>query len=151
MNNTYFEAKVRFPMTMENGTQKQVTESYIIDAQSFAEAEAHLTKEMTLYGINDFKVTSLRITNYSKIVPDNNEDSTGSWFKVKLNIITLNERTGREEKKPIYWLIQALDIDKARRIANERMGQVMCDYTCEAVSETKITEVYLHSPFTSHE
>lgn len=36
----WFETKVRFDKTMENGTVKKVTEHYLVDALSFTEAEA---------------------------------------------------------------------------------------------------------------
>ena len=36
----WFETKVRYDKTMDNGAQKKVTESYMVDALSFTEAEA---------------------------------------------------------------------------------------------------------------
>lgn len=41
----WFETKVRFDKTMENGTVKKVTEHYLVDALSFTEAERVLTKK----------------------------------------------------------------------------------------------------------
>lgn len=35
----WFECKVRFDKTMENGSIKKVTEAYLVDAVSFTEAE----------------------------------------------------------------------------------------------------------------
>lgn len=36
----WFETKVRYDKTMENGAIKKVTEAYMVDALSFTEAEA---------------------------------------------------------------------------------------------------------------
>ena len=44
---TWFECKIRYEKTMENGMQKKVTEPYLVDALSFTEAEARIIEEMT--------------------------------------------------------------------------------------------------------
>ena len=49
---TWFECKIRYEKTMENGMQKKVTEPYLVDALSFTEAEAriiHLSQENLQY------------------------------------------------------------------------------------------------------
>ena len=45
---SWFETKVRYEKDMENGMQKFVTEQYVVEALSFTEAEASITKEMQL-------------------------------------------------------------------------------------------------------
>ena len=44
---TWFECKIRYEKTMENGMNKKVTEPYLVDALSFTEAEARIIEEMT--------------------------------------------------------------------------------------------------------
>ena len=47
---TWFECKIRYEKTMENGMQKKVTEPYLVDALSFTEAAVsytHLTLPTT--------------------------------------------------------------------------------------------------------
>ena len=39
---TWFECKIRYEKTMENGMNKKVTEPYLVDALSFTEAEARI-------------------------------------------------------------------------------------------------------------
>ena len=38
----WFETKVRYDKTMENGSIKKVTEAFMVDALSFTEAEARI-------------------------------------------------------------------------------------------------------------
>ena len=43
----WFETKVKYDKTMlDTGAIKSVTEPYLVDALSFTEADAHITKEM---------------------------------------------------------------------------------------------------------
>lgn len=136
-----FECGIRYNKTLENGQEKKVTELYIVDALSFSEAEERITKEMSAYG--EFEVVSEKITNYSEPVSSNNTEAD-LWYKVKVNLITLDEKTYKEKKTPLYLLVQAKNIDDARRLTNEHMKNSVLDWNCEAVSETKIVEVFLY-------
>ena len=46
---SWFETKVRYDKTMEDGQNKKVTEAYTVEALSFSEAESAITKEMSHY------------------------------------------------------------------------------------------------------
>ena len=56
---TWFETKVRYEKVMENGVQKTVNEVFLVDAMSFTEAEARVTKEMEPYLNGDFSVAAV--------------------------------------------------------------------------------------------
>lgn len=45
---TWFETKVKYQKTMEDGSEKVVSEAYVVDALSFTEAESAITDEMPL-------------------------------------------------------------------------------------------------------
>lgn len=141
--NRYFECGIRYEKQLENGMQKKVTEQYIVDALSFTEAEQRITKEMGCYINGDFEVVTEKITNYSEVIPSDNAEAD-RWYKVKINIVTIDERTDKEKKNAVYYLIQAKDIDDARRMTNKYMEGSMIDWDCEAVSETKIMDVFLY-------
>ncbi len=136
-----FECGIRYNKTLENGQEKKVTELYIVDALSFSEAEQRIIKEMSAYG--EYEVVSEKITNYSELVRSNDTEAD-LWYKVKVNLITLDEKTGKEKKAPLYLLVQAKNIDDARRLTNEHMKDSVADWNCEAVSETKIMDVFVY-------
>ena len=56
---TWFECKIRYEKTMENGMQKKVTEPYLVDALSFTEAEARIIEEMTPFITGEFTVSAI--------------------------------------------------------------------------------------------
>ena len=120
-----FECGVRYNKTLENGQEKKVTELYIVDALTFSEAEQRIIKEMSAYG--EFEVVSEKITNYSELVRSNDIEAD-LWYKVKINLITLDEMIGKEKKTPSYLLVQAKNIDDARRLTNEHMKDSVADW-----------------------
>lgn len=63
MMHEWFEGKVRFSKTMENGLKKMVTESYLVDALSFTEAETRLIEEMKPFMTGEYSVSSIKKAN----------------------------------------------------------------------------------------
>lgn len=64
---TWFECKVRYAKTQENGSQEAVTEQYVVDALSFAEAEKRITEEMAPYISGELEVTDIKKAAYKEI------------------------------------------------------------------------------------
>ena len=100
MMHTWFECKIRYEKTMENGMNKKVTEPYLVDALSFTEAEARIIEEMTPYISGEFTVNDIKRANYSELffAEDANADR---WFKCKLTFITLDLRTMKWTKESL--------------------------------------------------
>jgi hypothetical protein len=132
----YFECGVRYTKA---GTNKLSTELYLVDAYSFADAEARVITEVNPYSDSAIDVLSIKRTNYANIVPG---DDAEKWFKAKINFITINERTGKEKKTACYYLVGANDIDAAHSRMLDYMKGTVADYEIATLDETKIQEVY---------
>ena len=80
---TWFECKIRYEKTMENGMNKKVTEPYLVDALSFTEAEARIIEEMTPFITGEFIVSDIKRANYSELFPRRRKPptagSSASW------------------------------------------------------------------------
>lgn len=64
------------------------------------------------------------------------------FYKVKVNFITLDEKTASEKRKASYILVQAASLDEAIKNFHDGMKGTLADYEIEAISETKIVEVF---------
>jgi hypothetical protein len=143
-----YECGVRYERTMENGMTKKVTELYLVDACSFAEAEGRITKEMKPYISGDFDVVSIKRTNYSEIV-ENGADSADKWFKAKLMFVTLDEKTAKEKKQTVYFIVKASDINNAHTVVVGHMKGSVMDYEIATLDETKIMDLFRYKVNTS--
>ena len=45
----WFECRIAYEKTMDDGLQKKVKENYVVDALSFTEAESRIMEEMSSY------------------------------------------------------------------------------------------------------
>lgn len=138
---TWFECKIRYEKTMENGLTKKVTEPYLVDALSFTEAEARIIEEMTPFISGEFTVADIRRANYSELFPCD-EETADRWFKCKLLFITLDEKSGAEKKTATQVLVQAADLRDAVKKLDEGMKGTMADYQIASVAETPLMDVY---------
>lgn len=138
---TWFECKIRYEKTLENGMVKKVTEPYLVDALSFTEAEARIIEEMKPFISGEFTVSDIKRANYSELF-FSDEEAADRWFKSKLLFITLDEKSGNEKKVATNVLIQASDLRDAVKKLDEGMKGSMADYEIASMAETPIMDVY---------
>ena len=138
---TWFECKIRYEKTMENGMVKKVNEPYLVDALSFTEAEARIIEEITPFVTGEFTVSDIKRANYSELFPSE-EEAADKWFKCKLIFIMLDEKSGAEKKSSTQVLVQAADLRDAVKKLDEGMKGTMADYLIGMVTETPIMDVY---------
>ena len=174
---TWFDCKVRYDQTQGNGSQKAVTEQYVVDALSFAEAEARITEQMSPYISGDFEVTDVKKAAYKEIFfmsgvektfnneveelsravqkgdnekaqevfnrpleKQNNTDTI--WYKAKLQFITIDEKTAKEKRSNVTYLVEATSLHNALDNIDTVMKGTMLDYVQASVSETAIIDVF---------
>lgn len=140
---TWFECKIRYEKTMEDGMQKKVTEAYVVDALSFSEAEERIIEEMSSYISGEFTVTDIKKAPYGEIF-FSDQEMADSWYKAKLQFITLDEKTEKEKRSTVNYLVQAGSFNGAVKNLEEVMGGTMIDYTISSVAETTLMDVFEH-------
>ena len=137
----WFECKIRYEKVMEDGTPKKVNEVYVIDALSFSEAEERIMEEMSSYISGEIKLVDVKIAPYKEIFfADNN--LAERWFKAKLSFITIDERTDKEKRTSMMYLVNAGNISSAINNIGEVMSGTMIDYVTTSISATKIFDVF---------
>ena len=144
---TLYECGVRYNKTEDNGMTKKVAELYLVDACSFAEAEARIIGELSYTNSSDIDVVSIKRTNYSEIVEG--LSSADKWFKAKLVFVTLDEKSGKEKKQAVYVIVHASDITKAHSSVVEHMKGSVMDYEIATLDETKILDLFRYKVNTS--
>lgn len=136
----YFLTVAKFEKVLESGMQKKVSEQYLVDAMSCTEAEARTIDEVKPFVSGDLEVTSAKQMNYTELFF--NEDGDRYW-ECKVDYITLDEKTGSEKKTRTKMLVQASNIDEAKKNLEEGMKGTLADYWISGINETKIMDVFL--------
>lgn len=141
MNSEWFECKVRFDKTMETGLLKKVTETYLVDALSFTEAERRFIEEMTPYISGEFTVTDIKRARLAEVFV-NPDTAADRWFKAKVAYITLDEKSGAEKRSNQMLLVQATDFRDALKNLDNHMEGTLGDWVIVSITETPIMDVF---------
>lgn len=139
----WFECKVSYEKMLENGMQKKVMESYLVDALSFTEAEVRIIQEIKPFITGEFTVSAVGRKKISEIFFNENGDR---FYLIKVYFITLDEKSCSEKKTAVRMIAQASNLKEAISVLEDGMKGTMADYTIASVSETQIMDIYPFEP-----
>ena len=138
----WFECKVRYEKTQEDGMPKKVTETYVVDGINFGDAFNRMC-ENTIKEIcsEEFEIVAMKKAQYAEIALYKSMGNV--FYRVKINMITIDEKTDKQKKTPMFLLVRADNINEARKaVDDEYMKGTMTDYEISSVVETKIVEFH---------
>lgn len=135
----WIETKLRYDKVMENGAMKKVTEPYLVDALSFAEAEARIIEEMRPFISGEFTVEAVKKAKIAEVF---GSDTASRWWKVRVAFITVDERTGAEKRNLTDFLVAGEDLDDVLSSFKQNMKGTMADYEVTAIAETAILDIF---------
>lgn len=140
---TWFKTKVKYQKTMEDGSEKVVSEAYVVDALSFTEAESAIIDEMSAYVSGELKVSNLGKASYNEILFSDVDDDD-KFYTCKLQFITIDEKSDKEKRSNVTYLVQAKSLARALRYVDEVMGKSILDYDIVGLNETHVFDVFEH-------
>ena len=77
--------------------------------------------------------------------PLEHQNNTDTLFSTaKIQFLTLDEKSGKERRTPMTYLVQATSLDNAVQNIGVAMQGTMIDYAKSSVAETKILDVFEH-------
>lgn len=138
----WFECKVRYDKTIENGSVKKVNEPYLVDALSFTEAEKRIIEEITPFISGEFSISAVKRSNITEIFWN---DAADKWYHVKVNFITLDEKTAVEKKTTSHILVAANNFREALDNFMEGMKGTLADFEVNTITETPLMDVYRYN------
>jgi len=140
----FYECKVRYEKTLEDGYQKKVAEAYVVDALSFTEAEKRVIEEMSAYINGEIEVTAIKIAPYKEVVFSGKAEHD-KFYRVRCDFIVFDEKTNKEKKTAIDYLVQAASVESARKNLEEAMKGTMIDYVIVSLVETHIEDLFIYN------
>jgi hypothetical protein len=90
----YFETTVRFLRQADNGLVKKCTESYLVDAMSFTEAEARVMSDVG-EGMREVTMMSSKRSQIKEVIFYGDTDL---WFKAKVTYSLMDEESEKDRE-----------------------------------------------------
>ena len=136
----WYESKVKYNSLQADGSTKRVTETYLVAALSFTEAEVRTIEFVSPYVSEDgeLEVVGLKQTNIKEVISNSEGDK---WFAC-IFVFHLMEDNGKDKQTKYSIMVQANTIDEGKKSAERLMLGSMQDWELKSITETKIIDVY---------
>ena len=140
--NYWFECKVSYERQADSMGMKKVSESYLVDALSFTEAEKRIIKEIRPFvSVGELEVVNIRRARIAELFL--NEDAEDDrYFRAKVNFITVDEKSGSEKKTSATMIVKSDSLPNAVTELKAQLDSQMASYEIAAVTDTQILDVF---------
>ena len=91
----------------------------------------------------EFQIAAIKKVNYAEIIKSES-DNDGTWFKCKLTFTTIDERTEKEIKTHVSYLVEGNNLESAKVRMAKAMSSTMIDYQFSKIEETQIMDILYH-------
>lgn len=142
--NTWFECKVSYEKISDTGVPQKTSEGYLIDAVTYTDAEARLIEEVTPFtSTGEFSISTIKRVKIAELFLSNAE-SDDRYYRCKVNLITLDEKSGSERKSSVTIIVQSSSLPEAVSKLQKEMDSTLITYEIATVTETNIMDVLQH-------
>ena len=140
--NYWFECKVSYERQADSMGMKKVSESYLVDALSFTEAEERIIKEIRPFvSVGELDVVNIRRARIAELfLSEEAEDDR--YFRAKVNFITVDEKSGSEKKTSATMIVKSDSLPNAVTELKAQLDSQMASYEIAAVTDTQILDVF---------
>lgn len=140
--NYWFECKVSYERQADSMGMKKVSESYLVDALSFTEAEERIIKEIRPFvSVGELEVVNIRRARIAELFL-NEEAEDDRYFRAKVNFITVDEKSGSEKKTSATMIVKSDSLPNAVTELKAQLESQMASYEIAAVTDTQILDVF---------
>ena len=142
--NKWYLCKVSYERQTDSIGMKKVTESYLVDALSFTEAEERVIREVTAFvSMGALEVVNIRRMKIAEIIGAEN-DQADTYFKAKVEFISIDEASGQEKKSPAVMVVKAQNLKAALLLVEEVLEQTISNAQISKVEEFPILDIYTY-------
>jgi len=68
------------------------------------------------------------------------------WYRVTINLVTIDEEAGKEKKLRTFYLVQADDIEQALQRMEESLSFLVVPYVITSIAVSVIADVFPYHP-----
>ena len=132
--NYWFECKVSYERQADSMGMKKVSESYLVDALSFTEAEKRIIKEIRPFvSVGELEVVNIRRARIAELFL-NEEAEDDRYFRAKVNFITVDEKSGSEKKTSATMIVKSDSLPNAVTELKAQLDSQMASYEIASVT-----------------
>lgn len=138
----WFECKVSYERQADDMGMKKVTETYLVDALSFTEAEERLIKEVKPFvSIGELEVVNIKRVKIGELFL-NEDEAEDRYFRSRVNFITFDEKSGTEKRSAVTMIVKSATLAGAMSTLITELEKQLGNYEISSISDTQILDVF---------
>lgn len=138
----WFECKVSYERQADDMGMKKVTETYLVDALSFTEAEERIIKEVKPFvSIGELEVVNIKRVKIGELFL-NEDEAEDRYFRSRVNFITFDEKSGTEKRSAVTMLVKSATLAGAMSTLITELEKQLGNYEISSISDTQILDVF---------
>ena len=134
----WFTVKIKYLKQLDNGSITSKSESYMLNALSFTEAEARLQGILEEY-IAEYNLLTEQKTNIQDVIID---ESKEFFYKIKVCYVSADADSGKEKSITENYIIQSDNLKEAYKKMEVRLEGSIVDWEITSISKTNIVDVF---------
>ena len=134
----WFTVKIKYLKQLEDGSISSKSESFMLNALSFTEAEARLQGILEEY-IAEYNLLGCSKTNIEDVIID---ESKEFFYKIKVSYVSADADSGKEKAITENYIIQSSGLKEAYEKMEVRLQGSIVDWEIPAISKTNIVDVF---------
>lgn len=137
--NKWYLCKVSYERQADEMGMKKVTESYLVDALSFTEAEERVIKEVTPFiSVGELEVVNIRPMRLAELLLD---EESGKYYRAKVDLTTIDS-AGQERKVGTAMVVQADSLLEGTMSLLAHLDSGVSAYELVSIGELDILDVF---------
>ena len=137
--NKWYLVGVKYTKEFTDGTLKRVTEHYLLNANSYTDAEARIYTEVGEFVRGEFLVAHIKQKQYADIYQ---YDDTDIIWEVKVSYVSEDADSGKEKKINQKMLVFAHNAKEAYERMEECLKGIMITYEMPSINQSSIEEIF---------
>lgn len=139
LSGKYFIVGVKYQKTLEDGKEVMATEQYLVDAITWTECEARTIENMSNRG--EIEITTMKMASFNELfLSDINDEN--KYYECVINIIVFDEKSEKEKRTKVRYLVQGKSLENARKNIDEAMKSTMIDCDITSLKETSLMDIF---------
>lgn len=142
--NNWFECRVRYEkLDAATGKTKKVTEPYLVDAITFAEAEERLYRNLEVLISGEFTVKAVAKAQVADIF----EYPVGEfWWKCRVAYEDIDKESGRQKSTTATMYVTADHAKEAYERIHESLKSMVVPFEIRSVVQSPLVDIFPYNP-----
>lgn len=136
----WFECKIKYEKGDDSGAVKKVTETYLVQAVTHAEAEINFAREMAQTVTTDNEIVSVRRVKIEDMIVSPTVADTW-WWKARVSYLTTDGRSGAERRQTYTKMVQGDDFSDAVQLLYDSLKHEMANSEVLSIVKSNIIDI----------